>query len=143
MRSRFFFVAALLVVATITLPAQTPRPVLTPGNTVLIAQYECAADQLARADALINEITTPVLNKYVSAGKIISWGYMGVYLGGKANRTIYLWAADPVALMQARQSYLPELTANPKFAEFAKICGAATITLNNLITISGSSASTK
>jgi hypothetical protein len=67
---------------------------------------------------------------------------MGVYMGGKANRMIYLWAADPVALMQARQSYLPELMSHPKFPEVAKICGAATITLHNLITISSGSPST-
>jgi len=99
-----------------------------------------AADQLSRADALIAEITTPTLNKFVSTGKILSWGYMGAYVGRKANRMIYLWAADPVALMQARKEYLPELTANPKFPEFAKICGAADITLHNLITVSSAPA---
>lgn len=140
MRYRFAIVATLLLAGTMTLPAQTPRPTLAPGNTVLIAQYACAVDQLARADALIAEITTPTLNKFVSAGKIISWGYMGVYIGGHANRTIYLWASDPVALMQARQSYLPELMSHPKFGEFAKICGAADITLHNLITISSAPA---
>jgi len=140
MRYRFAIVAVLLLVCAGTLPAQTPRPVLTPGNTVLIAQYECAADQLSRADALIAEITTPTLNKFVSTGKIVSWGYMGAYVGRKANRMIYLWAADPVALMQARKEYLPELTANPKFPEFAKICGAADITLHNLITVSSAPA---
>ena len=140
MRYRFAIVAVLLLVCTGTLPAQTPRPVLTPGNTVLIAEYECAADQLSRADALIAEITTPTLNKFVSNGKIISWGYMGAYVGRKANRMIYLWAADPVALMQARKEYLPELMSSPKFAEFAKICGAADITIHNLITVSSASA---
>jgi hypothetical protein len=139
-RFRFAAVAALLVLCAVTLPAQAPRPVLAPGNTVLLAAYDCAADQLAHADALISEITTPILNKYVSSGKIISWGYMGVYLGGHANRHIYLWATDPVALMQARQAYLPEIQASPKFAEFTKICGSATITVHNLISIAGAPA---
>ena len=142
MRYRFAVVATLVLACTSALPAQTQPRVAQPGNTVLIAQYECAADQLARADALIAEITTPTLNKFVSNGKIISWGYMGVYVGGKANRMIYLWAADPVALMQARKEYLPELMANSKFPEFTKICGAATITLHNLITSSLASAAT-
>src|SRR5262249_57958486 len=100
MSYRFVVVAALFLVSAITLSSQTPRPVLAPGNTVLIAEYDCAADQLARVDAAIKEITGPVLNKYVSAGKLISWGYLGVYVGGHANRTIYVWASDPVALMQ-------------------------------------------
>jgi hypothetical protein len=140
MRHRFALVGALLVVVAATLGAQSPRPVLAPGNTVLVAQYECAADQLARADAIMTETTAPILNKYVSTGKIITWGYFGVYVGGKANRTIYLWASDPVALVQARQAYLPEIQANPGFAEFSKICGSATVTLNNLITLGGAPA---
>jgi hypothetical protein len=139
MRNRVAIVVVLLLACSRALPAQTPRPTLTPGNTVLIAQYQCAADQLARADALITEITTPTLNKYVAAGKIISWGYFGAYVGGRNNRTTYLWAADPVALLQARKDYLPELMANAKYPEFVKICGAAEITLHNLITVSGGS----
>jgi hypothetical protein len=139
MRRRFAFVIALFVVSTIALPAQTPRPVLAPGNTVLIAGYACAADQLTRADALMNELTAPILNKYVSNGKIISWGYLGVYLGSPVNRQIYVWATDPVALMQARQAYLPEIMGSPKFAEFSKICGSATIALHNMIAMSGGS----
>ena len=61
-------------------------------------------------------------------------GKDGVYIGDQNNRSIYVWAADPVALVQARQGYLAEVTANPKFTEFNKICGSATITLHNLIT---------
>ncbi len=42
--------------------------------------------------------------------------------------------------MQARKEYLPVLMSNPKFAEFAKICGAADTTLQNLITVSSAPA---
>ena len=45
-------VATLFVLSATTLPAQAPRPVIVPGNTVLLAAYNCAADQLARADAI-------------------------------------------------------------------------------------------
>ena len=136
MRHRLPLVAAVIVLAAATLPAQAPRPFIAPGNTVLIAGYNCAADQLARADALITEATAPILNKYVASGKIISWGYLGAVIGTPTNRHIYLWASDPVALMQARQSYLPEIQAQPRFSEFVKICGSATITLSNLIAVS-------
>ena len=78
------------------------------------------------------------MNKQVAAGKVISWGYIGGYLASQTNRHIYLWAADPVTLIQARQVYLPELLGNPKFMEFVKICGAANVTLHNLITSSTS-----
>jgi hypothetical protein len=133
MRGFYAVVVVVFVLSATTLPAQTPRPVLAPGNTVLLASYTCAADQLERADAIMKEVTAPILNTYVSAGKIIVWGYVGAYIGGQANRQIYVWAADPVALMQVRQAYLPEIQASPRFAEFSKICGSATITLSNLI----------
>jgi hypothetical protein len=136
MPTRSLVLSALLVLSPVLASAQTPRPMIAPGNTVLLAAYNCAADQLARADAIVNEVTGPVLNKYVQAGKLISWGYTGVYLGTQNNRSIYVWATDPVALMQARAAYLPEISASPKFAEFVKICGSANITVHNLITSS-------
>ena len=133
MRTRYIVLSTLLVLSPALGSAQAPRPMIAPGNTVLLAAYNCAADQLARADAIVNEIAAPVLNKHVQAGNLLSWGYTGVYLGNQNNRSIYVWATDPVALMQARKAYLPELMGNPKFAEFVKICGSATITVHNLI----------
>jgi hypothetical protein len=104
--------------------------------TVLVAAYNCAADQPTRADTLVDDLARPILNKHVEAGKLLNWGYMGVYVGKENNRAIYVWAADPVALVQARAVYLPEINANPKFQEFVKICGSATITMHNLVTTS-------
>ena len=140
MRTRLIIVSTLLVLSPALVSAQGARPVIGPGNTVLLAAYNCAADQLSRADAIVNDIAAPILNKHVQAGKILSWGYTGVYMGNQNNRSIYVWATDPVALVQARQSYLPELAANPKFAEFVKICGSATITMHNLISSSAAPA---
>jgi hypothetical protein len=128
MRTSLLALSALLVA-----PALASAQGLQSNNTVLFAQYQCAADQLARADALVNDIIAPVLNKHVASGKLLSWGYVGVYIGDQNNRSIYVWAADPVALMQARELYLPEITAVPQFAEFSRICGTATIAMHNLI----------
>jgi hypothetical protein len=133
---RLLVVAACLVFVPVVATAQTPRGTIAPGNTVLVAAYNCAADQLAQADTLVNEVAAPILNKHVTAGKLLNWGYMGVYVGDQNNRSIYVWAADPVALVQARAVYLPEINGNQKFQEFVKICGSATITMHNLITTS-------
>jgi hypothetical protein len=80
--------------------AQAPRAIAA-GNTVLFAAYNCATDELARADALVAEVLAPVLNKHVASGKLLNWGYVGVYIGNHNNRSIYVWATDPVALVQA------------------------------------------
>jgi hypothetical protein len=138
MRHRLVVLAALLVTAAAVAVAQSPRPGLAPGNTVLLAAYTCAPDQLSKADAVFSANSATVLNKYVASGRIISWGYLGTSVGGPANRHVYIWAADPVALLQARKDYLPEIQAQPGFAEFSRICGSATVTLSNLIAISGS-----
>lgn len=132
MHARPSIVALVFAAIPALVSAQVSRPI-APGNTVLLAAYDCAADQLARADALVKEVAAPILNKHVASGKLLTWGYTGVYLGNQNNRSIYVWAQDPVALVQARQGYLPEINANPKFAEFVKICGSATITMHNLI----------
>lgn len=136
MRQLTVFAVTLLAITATTLSAQTPRPVLQAGNTVLLSAYKCQVDELTRADALVADIAAPILNKHVAAGRLLSWGYMGVYLGGEANRHIYVWAADPAALIQARQTYLPEIQGHAKFAEFGRICGAPETTLHNLITMS-------
>lgn len=130
--------AVAVVVASLALSAQAPRPTLAPGNTLLLAAYNCQADQLARADTLMKDVAGTVLNKHVEAGRIINWGYFGVYIGSQANRHIYIWAKDPVSLVQAREAYLPEIQANARFGEFVKICGSATVTLHSLITSSTS-----
>jgi hypothetical protein len=109
---------------------------IAPGNTVLLAAYTCAPDQLARVDAIVTESVGPILNKHVASGKLISWGFLATSIGGPANRHIYIWAADQVALVQARQVYLPEIMASPRFAEFAKACGSSTVSVSNLVTLS-------
>lgn len=126
--------AAFVFLSGSILAAQAPRPALQKGNTVLLAAYKCQADQLARADALVEEVAAPILNKHVGAGRLITWGYTGVYIGDQANRLIYVWATDPVALVQARQVYNPEILANAKFGEFLRLCGSATVTVHNMIT---------
>jgi hypothetical protein len=113
--------------------AQTPPPTLQPGNTVLVAQYECSPADLGKVDQIMKDTTAPVLNRMLSEGKLIAWGTLGAYVGGPANRTIYVWAKDPVALLQARAVYLPEIMAKPGWAELSRLCPKQQVTLNNLI----------
>ena len=113
--------------------AQAAPPVLQPGNTVLIAQYECSPADLTKVDQLIKDATAPILNRMLTEGKLLSWGVLGAYVAGPANRTIYVWAKDPIALMQARGQYLPEIMAKPAWTEIGRLCPKQQITLNNLI----------
>jgi hypothetical protein len=127
-------VAAGTVLALATnASTQTPPGVPQPGNTVLIAQYECSPGDLARVDQLMKEIASPVLNRMVGEGKLIGWGSLGATVGGPVNRMIYVWGKDPVALLQARQVYLPEISSKPGWSELGKLCPRQSISLNNMI----------
>lgn len=127
--------AAIAVAVSVGVSAQQAARSIAPGNTVLLASYACAPDQLTRVDAIVNQAVAPVLNKHVASGKLLTWGFLATTLGGPANRHIYIWAADPVALLQARQVYLPEIMAAPQFAEYAKACGPAVVTVSNLVAV--------
>jgi hypothetical protein len=127
------FAATLVLTLAVTGSSQTAPPALQPGNTVLIAQYECSPGDLAKVDQLIKEIASPVLNRSMSEGKIITWGVLGANVGGPVNRMIYVWAKDPVALVQARQAYLPEIAAKPGWAELGRLCPRQQTSLNNMI----------
>ena len=133
MHRRSLVLGLIAAVATATLGAQQPPRAIAPGNTVLIAAYTCAPDQFARADAAIKEAVAPILDKHVASGKLLTWGYLATTLGGPANRHIYIWASDPVALIQVRQVYLAEILATPQYAEYSKLCGSATVSLSNLV----------
>lgn len=118
------------------LSGQTPGAGPQPGNTVLVAEYQCSAGDLARVDQLLKEVSAPVLDKYVAEGKLLSWGVLGAYIGGPANRTVYVWAKDPVALVQARLQYLPEIMAKPGWAEVTRLCPTQTVSLRSLLLVS-------
>jgi hypothetical protein len=128
-----------LAVASAT-PGRTQAPAppaLLPGNTVLIAQYECSPGDLTKVDQLIKDTASPVLNRTMTEGKIITWGVLGAYVGGPTNRTIYVWAKDPVALLQARAQYLPEIMGKPGWAELGRLCPKQAVSLNNMIVSPG------
>ena len=132
MRTHLIILSALFVAPALT-SAQAP-PALDQPITRCYSRRIMRGRPIGARRRSRQRVLAPVLNKYVASGKLLNWGYAGVYIGDQNNRSIYVWAADPVALVQARQVYLPELTANPKFTEFNKICGSATITMHNLIT---------
>ena len=135
-KSTYAVLAAGLVLA-LAVPASTqtasaPAP-LQPGNTVLIAQYECSPADLAKVDQLFKESAGTVLNKYMAEGKILTWGLLGAYVAGPVNRTIYVWAKDPVSLLQARTAYLPEIMKLAGYGELGRLCPRQQVTLSNMI----------
>ena len=106
---------------------------IEPGNAVLFAQWTCDPARVARADTLYQTTVGPVLNRYITEGKLIGWGYVSTYIGETYNRGVYVWARSPVALFQARETYLPEIMGKPGFIEFSQICGASSTSIHTLV----------
>lgn len=124
----------LVAVSAASALAQTTAPPagLQIGNTVLVARYQCNPAELTKVDQALKDLTAPVLNRMVAEGKLISWGVLATYVGGPENRTVYVWAKDPVALMKARSEYLPELMSKPGWSVIAGACTTQETSIHNL-----------
>ena len=87
--------------------------------------HVCEMSREERADEIVEEVFTPIFDKYVAEGKIDTWGWMQHVVGGKFRRIETMTGADHASLMQARGEILREMRENHEGAtqEFIEICG--------------------
>ena len=108
------------LVAPSALQAQEEAP-----PTVGIARYwECDMTREARADTLVMEVFGPVYDRYLSEGKLISWGWLAHDLGGKWRRVTIAYATDRGDLLDTDEEIIAELWQEHPEAnqEFLLIC---------------------
>lgn len=79
-----------------------------------------------RADELVSTVLAPVYDRYVSDGKLVSWGWNTHVIGGKVRRLAVTTAKDHKALLAARSAILGELVEKHGEAmkEFSSICSS-------------------
>lgn len=96
------------------------------GKAGFSVYYECNESKEERADEIFKNDFAPLLNKYVAAGKLTSWGWQSHWVGGKYRRLQTMTAADHKALLKARGELLDEMYAEDSAAgkEFTEICGS-------------------
>jgi hypothetical protein len=90
----------------------------------LATYYECEIAEEARADTLVTEVMAPVFDRFLSEGKILSWGWNAHVLGGSWRRLFYIYATNMNTLISARSEILGELSEQDaaSIAEFNEIC---------------------
>ncbi len=120
--------AALIAPSALQAQEEAPPPVgiavHAPGAPAIVRYFECDMTREARADTLVMEVIGPVYDRYLSEGKLISWGWLAHYLGGKWRRLSFAYATDPGDLLDTNDEIIAELVQEHPEAnrEFLSIC---------------------
>ena len=88
--------------------------------------YKCNESKEDRADEIWANDFAPILNKYVEAGKISSWGWSSHWVGGAYRKLQTMTGADHKSLLKARGELIGEMYAEESAfgEEFTEICGS-------------------
>lgn len=96
------------------------------GAAAFSVYYVCNESKEERADEIFKNDFGPILDKYVAAGKLNSWGWLSHWVGGKYRRLQTMSAGDHKSLLKVRSELLEEMYAEDSAAgeEFTQICGS-------------------
>ncbi|MFC1606254.1 hypothetical protein ACFL33_05275 [Pseudomonadota bacterium] len=96
------------------------------GKAGFSVYYTCNEAKEERADEIFAKDFGPILDKYVAAGKLNSWGWSSHWVGGKFRRLQTMTGADFKSLLAARAELIDEMYSEDNKAgeEFNAICGS-------------------
>jgi hypothetical protein len=88
--------------------------------------YRCNEAKEDRADAIYKETVSPILDKEVKAGHLVSHGWNRHWMGGEWRRLEYMIGTDMNTMVAARDAYIGELMKDHAAAseEFSSICSS-------------------
>ncbi|HSD75485.1 MAG TPA: hypothetical protein VLB75_12010 [Steroidobacteraceae bacterium] len=92
------------------------------GKAAFSVYYECEINHEEEADALVNVVLAPVLDKLVTDGKLISWAWNEHIVGAQYRRLATMTASDVNALLQARGAVVEAIDKNPLSRTLDGIC---------------------
>jgi hypothetical protein len=84
--------------------------------------YECDPAREDRADAIVERVLAPILNRHVAAGHLTSWSWLEHVIGGPFRRVAVLRAADLATLLGGVSAVITDMRAAPENGEFSTIC---------------------
>lgn len=95
------------------------------GDAGLSVYHVCDIGREDRADEIVKEHFSPVMDKLVEAGKLTSWGFSAHVVGGKYRKLQTMTAKDHKTLLAARGEAIEAIYGddNAAGAEFTDICG--------------------
>jgi len=96
------------------------------GDAGFSVYYKCDESREERADEIWAKDFTPVLNKFVTDGKLTSWGWSSHWVGGAYRRLQTMTGPNHKALLSARAELIEAMYGedNKAGAEFSDICGS-------------------
>ncbi len=121
---RIIFAAVAGSFAALVAPSALQAQEEAPPPVSLARYWECDITREARADTLVMEVFGPVYDRYLSEGKLISWGWLSHDYGGKWRRLTTLSATDRGDLLDTDDEIWTELRQEhpERFQEFLLIC---------------------
>ena len=115
------------VVACFVTLLVSPSTAFTQEQPVGVGTYfECDQNREAQADTIVMEIFAPVFDRYISEGKLVSWGWAAHVLGGKWRRLLFSYTPDQSTLLTTRDELIAELQQShpTEMTQFTAICSA-------------------
>lgn len=96
------------------------------GKAGFSVYYVCDETRETRADEIFTKNFGPIMDKYVEAGKLTSWGWSSHWVGGKYRRLQTMTAGNHKALLKARGELIEEMypEGSEVGQEFTEICGS-------------------
>lgn len=95
----------------------------SPGGAAFSTYYVCDSRE-KQADAIVEQLVAPVLDKQVADGKLKSWGWLEHIVGGDVRRLATMTAADLTSLMAARGELVEAIEGNALADQLSDICGS-------------------
>ena len=96
------------------------------GEAGFSVYYVCDETRETRADEIFGKNFAPIMDKYVEAGKLTSWGWSSHWVGGKYRRLQTMTASSHKALLKARDELIADMfpEGSELGQEFTQICGS-------------------
>lgn len=94
-----------------------------PRGTVSFSTYHvCDMARESEADALVKSVFSPVYDKLVADGLLVSWGFNEHIVGGQYRRLDTMSAKDLPTLMKARGAIIDAMQDNRLGNTFTELC---------------------
>jgi hypothetical protein len=95
------------------------------GKVGFSVYYVCDEATETEADELVKTTFAPIYDAQVSAGRLVSWGWMQHWVGGKYRRIATMTGKDFDTLLTARDSIVESIMANEAASrKLGEICGS-------------------
>lgn len=107
-----FLGAAAVAVATLSLVPAQAQDEVKPASITYATYYVCDVATQGNMDNIIATNEAPVFDRWVEDGKLLGWGYLSHFTGGRWRRAQYHVSATLEAALQNQATIFREIYAD-------------------------------